>query len=174
MKVIDLSTQLYTGMKIFPGDPEVKVEVVHTYNQNTWELRQLSMGSHTGSHVDAYSHMHKDKETLDDIPIERFFGKAQVVDDTIDWPKETGLFFIEEVGLEVFNRIIELNPKFVGGNIREELERALLGKRIITYTRLINLELIPKGETFMFYGLPLKIKSGDGSPVRAIAILEEE
>ena len=174
MRVIDLSTPIYAGMKVFPGDPEVKIEVVHTYNENTWELRQLSMGSHTGSHVDAYSHMHKDKETLDHIPIERFFGQAQVVDDSIDWPKETGLFFIEEVGLEVFNRIIELNPKFVGGNIREELERALLGKRIITYTRLINLELIPKGETFMFYGLPLKIKSGDGSPVRAIAILEEK
>lgn len=34
------------------------------------------MGSHTGTHVDAYSHMHKGKETLDEIPLERFFGKA--------------------------------------------------------------------------------------------------
>ena len=50
------------------------------------------MGSHTGTHVDAYSHMHEGKETLDEIPIERFFGKAQVVGTHQDWPKEVGLF----------------------------------------------------------------------------------
>lgn len=173
MKVIDLSAPLYTDMDVFPGDPEVRIEVVHTYKENTWELRHLNMGSHTGTHVDAYSHMHEGKETLDEIPIERFFGKAQVVELCQDLPRELGLFFIEEVGIEEINKIIDLNPGFVGGNITEALERALLGKGIITYTRLINLELIPKGKTFMFYGLPLRIKSSDGSPVRAIAIIED-
>lgn len=172
MKVIDLSIPLYTGMDVFVGDPEVKINVVHTYEKNTWKLRHLSMGSHTGTHVDAYSHMHEGKETLDEIPIERFFGKAQVVGTYQDWPKEVGLFFIEEMGIEKVNEIVDLNPGFVGGNITEDLERALLGRGIITYTRLINLELIPKGKIFMFYGLPLRIKSGDGSPVRAIAIIE--
>lgn len=57
------------------------------------------------------------------------------------------------------------------GNITEDLERELLGSGIITYTRLINLELIPKEKTFIFYGLPLRIKSGDGSPVRVIAVI---
>lgn len=172
MKVIDLSIPLYTGMDVFPGDPEVKIDVVHTYERDTWELRNLSMGSHTGTHVDAYSHMHEGKDNLDKIPIERFFGKAQVVKLSEDWPKEVGLFFIEEMGIKELNRIINANPGFIGGNITEDLERALLGKEIITYTRLINLKLIPKGKIFMFYGLPLKIKSGDGSPVRAIAIIE--
>lgn len=172
MRVIDLSILLYTDMDVFPGDPEVKIDVVHTYERDTWEIRNLNMGSHTGTHVDAYSHMHEGKKTLDEIPIERFFGKAQVVELCQDWPKEIGLFFIEEIGIGELNRIIDANPGFVGGNITEDLERALLGKEIITYTRLINMNLIPKGKTFMFYGLPLKIKSGDGSPVRAIAIIE--
>lgn len=173
MKVIDLSVALYTGMKVFPGDPEVKIEVVDTYDKDTWLLRSINMGSHTGTHVDAYSHMHKNKETLDEIPIESFFGQAQVVELSQDWPREIGLFFIEEVGIEAKDRIINLNPRFIGGNITEDLERALLGNGIITYTRLINLELIPQEKTFMFYGLPLKIKSGDGSPVRAIAMIED-
>ena len=172
MKVIDLSMPLYTGMDVFQGDPEVEIDVVHTYERHTWELRRLNMGSHTGTHVDAFSHMHEGKQTLDEIPIERFFGKAQVVEVCQDWPKEVGLFFIEEIGIEELDRIIDSNPGFVGGNIPEDLERALLGKEIITYTSLINLELIPKGKKFMFYGLPLKIKFGDGSPVRAIAIIE--
>lgn len=55
----------------------------------------------------------------------------------------------------------------------EALERALLGTGIITYTDLVNLDQIPLGEPFTFYGLPLKLKEGDGSPVRAIAVLEE-
>lgn len=173
MKVIDLSMSIYTNMEVFSGDPQVKIDVVHTYEKNTWELRDISMGSHTGTHVDAYSHMHEDKETLDQIPIDRFFGKAQVVGLCESWPKEMGLFFIEDVGIDELNRIIDLNPGFVGGNISEDLERALLGNDIITYTGLVNLELIPKGKTFMFYGLPLKIKDGDGSPVRAIGIVQD-
>lgn len=174
MKIIDLSTLIYTDMEIFPGDPDVKINLVHTYKKNSWELRQLSMGSHTGTHVDAFSHMHEGKESLDKIPIERFCGKGQVVDPSDHWPTDIGLFFIEEIGIEYLERLIIVNPGFVGGNITEELERALLGKNIITYTRLINLELLPPKKSFMFYGLPLKIKEGDGSPVRAIAILEDE
>lgn len=173
MKIIDLSVELYTDMDVFPGDPQVEINVEHTHEKNTWELRSLNMGSHTGTHVDAYSHMHKASSSLDDIPIKRFFGKAQVVELSQDWPKEIGLFFIEEIGLEYLNKILHSNPGFVGGNIREDLQRILLEKEIITYTGLINLELISKGKIFMFYGLPLKIKSGDGSPVRAIAIIEE-
>ncbi len=68
MKVIDLSKSLYTGMDVFEGDPRVKIDVVHTYEKDTWELRNLSMGTHTGTHVDAYSHMHQGKETLRETP----------------------------------------------------------------------------------------------------------
>lgn len=174
MKVIDLSMPLYTGMDVFSGDPEVEIDVVDTYEKDTWELRHFSMGSHTGTHVDAYSHMHEGKKSLDEIAIERFFGKAKVVGLCEEWPKEVGLFFIEDVGIGELDRIVDANPGFVGGNISEDLERALLAREILTYTGLINLELIAKEEEFAFYGLPLRIKSGDGSPVRAIAIIENQ
>jgi len=82
-----------SDMEVFPGDPEVKIDVIHTHEKDSWELRHISMGSHTGTHVDAYSHMHKNRETLDEIPIERFFGKAQVVELSKSWPRKTGLFF---------------------------------------------------------------------------------
>ncbi|MED4601344.1 cyclase family protein [Paenibacillus validus] len=175
MKIIDLSVPLYTGMPVFPGDPEVRVAVVQTYETHAWELRQLILGSHTGTHVDAFSHMHAGLETLDEIPLERFFGRARVVDPRQpDWPRDRGLLFIDEVGIEAAGKIIGLNPGFAGGNLTEELERALLGERIITYTDLIHLDRLPKETDFMFFGVPLKIKGGDGSPVRAFAILEDE
>ncbi|WP_254611184.1 cyclase family protein [Paenibacillus sp. JMULE4] len=59
MRVIDLSETIMDGMTVYPGDPEVKVEVVHTREEHTWELRQLTLGTHTGTHVDAFSHMHQ-------------------------------------------------------------------------------------------------------------------
>ena len=174
MKIIDLSMPLYTNMAVYPGDPEVEIELVHSYESDNWNLSEIKMGTHTGTHVDAFSHMHKGKESLDDIPLNRFFGKAKIVNNSQNWPPNIGLLFIKEIGIEELEKIIISNPGFVGGNITEELERALLGRNIITYTGLVNLELIPKDRQFMFYGLPLKIQSGDGSPVRAIAIIENE
>ena len=174
MKIIDLSTALYSNMPVYPGDPDVKIEPVHTYESNNWNLSEIKMGTHTGTHVDAFSHMHKGKESLDEIPLERFFGKAQVVNNSKKWPSRIGLLFNREIGIEELDKILVSNPGFVGGKLTQELERALLGKTIIPYNGLVNLELIPEGRQFMFYGLPLKIQSGDGSPVRAIAIIEDE
>lgn len=174
MRVIDLSEPIFHKMPVYPGDPEVKVEVIHSYEKHTWELRQLTLGTHTGTHVDAFSHMHKQGETIDEIPIERFFGTSQVVSLVSEWPENKGLFFIEEIGIEWFERVHQSRPTFVGGKISEDLERALLANGIITYTNLVHLELLPLGVDFMFYGFPLHIKQGDGSPVRAVAILDQE
>ena len=173
MKVIDLSLPIYSGMPVFPGDPEVVIDRIHTHEKDSWELRKISMGSHTGTHVDAFSHMHNSLASLSEIPLERFFGEAQVVSLPTEWPIDSGLFFIEEIVLDFLDKLLASKPTFVGGEISEDLERALLKNQIITYTNLVNLNQIPMGKTFMFYGLPLNIQAGDGSPVRAMAILEE-
>ncbi|WP_317890818.1 cyclase family protein [Paenibacillus arenilitoris] len=170
--MIDLSLRIAEGMPVYPGDPEVKVKVAHTYESHNWELRQLSIGTHTGTHVDAPSHMHPGAATLDELPLERFFGVSRVVrveDPT--WPEGRGLFFAESVGTECFDRLALLRPAFVGGELSEELERALLGIGIVTYTGLQGLDRLPVGADFMFYGFPLRIAFGDGSPVRAVAVI---
>ena len=172
MIIIDLSQLIYDNMDVYDGDPPVKIEKIHEYEEKTWQLSNISMGSHTGTHVDAFSHMHPSKETLEDIPIERFFGTAQVVDVNDKYPKNIGLFFIEKVSITQLERILQAKPALIGGEIDEDLERALLDNNILTYTNLVNLELIPKKTNFMFFGLPLNIKEGDGSPVRAIAIID--
>lgn len=172
MPVIDLSLPLYSGMPVYPGDPEVTIEVAHTLEQHTWELRRLTLGSHTGTHVDAFSHMHAGGKTLEDIPLHRFFGKAVIMSPHLPFPAGVGLFFGEEVGDEIFERLIAVRPPFVGGFISEALQRALLKEEIVTYTDLANLDLLPRNTPFMFYGFPLRITQGDGSPVRAVAVVE--
>lgn len=176
MRWLDLSMPLVDGMPVYPGDPEVSIEVAHTHEANAWELRRLMLGSHTGTHVDAPSHMHPGAASLTELPVERFCGRARVVrvDAPDEWPKERGLFFAEPAGIACAERLLELAPPFVGGELSEDLEQALLGQGILTYTDLFGLERIPPGVDFTFFGFPLRIEGGDGSPVRAVALLEDE
>ncbi len=50
-----------------------------------------------------------------------------------------------------------------------ETEKLLLREGIISFEGLVHIDKLPKDKEFMFYGVPLKIKNGDGSPVRAFA-----
>ncbi|NLE19337.1 MAG: cyclase family protein [Clostridiales bacterium] len=50
----------------------------------------------------------------------------------------------------------------------------LLGKGIIIVEGLTNLEALPVDKPFHFFSMPLKLQGRDGSPVRAIAILDGE
>lgn len=173
MEIIDLSLPIYSGMDVYPGDPKVLIEVAHTYEDKTWLLRKISFGSHTGTHVDAFSHMDKKGKTLDDIPLNSFFGRSYAVKTTDPLPRHAGLIFKDTPDIPLLRAIVAAKPIFVGSEeITIPLQRALLQKGIITFTGLANLHLLPENKSFMFYGFPLKIKEGDGSPVRAVAILD--
>ncbi len=171
MKIIDLSRPIYEGMPVFPGDPEVKIQTLGAAESENGLVRRISLGSHTGTHVDAFAHMHPDGRALDDIPLERFFGPAQAVRPHQLLPPRVGLIFVEAPAAEDSDRIAEAVPPFVAGDLPAELERSLLDRQILTYTDLVNLDQLPEGIEFTFYGLPLPIEGGDGSPVRAVAII---
>ncbi len=173
MKIVDLSQPIYSGMKVYPGDPRVEVTEAGRYEVEGWVLQTITMGTHTGTHVDAFSHMDESGESLDHIPLDRFFGPARLVVPGRSIPKKVGLIFHKDPGINFLESILAAGPPFVAGPISESLQRALLEKKIVTYTDLVNLDRLPKDREFMFYGFPLKIKNGDGSPVRAVAIIED-
>ena len=172
MKIIDLSMDIYDGMDVFEGDPHVSIQTVHGYQSHSWRLSELRMGSHTGTHVDAFSHMHEHMDSLSDIPLTRFIGEAQKVDTHGDLPDNIGLIFEDYTDIDILEKILDKQPNFVAGNISEDLERELLKHQIVSYTNLVNLNQLPYFKSFTFIGLPLKIREGDGSPVRAVAILD--
>lgn len=173
MRIVDLSRPLRSGMDVFEGDPPVRISVVRTRDEDGWELREICMGSHTGTHCDAPSHMHAAAATLDDIPLARFCGPAVAVRTTdASYPNGgVGFIFVDHVSEAAVPSILAARPNFVGGDLSEEAERALLQSGCVTYTDLANLDALPSGEMFHFYGFPLRIEGGDGSPVRAVAIL---
>ena len=57
-------------------------------------------------------------------------------------------------------------------NVRDEAHHMLLGNETLIVEYLCNLNSLPKEEAFYSF-LPLKILEADGSPIRAVAMLEE-
>lgn len=83
------------------------------------------------------------------------------------------IFRDQNIDQEIANKIKEAKPHFVGLSdsyeFDEEIEKDFLKEDIMLFERLTNLDQLPK--EFMFYAMPLKIKDGDGSPVRAFAVV---
>ncbi|KAJ7725075.1 putative cyclase [Mycena metata] len=53
-----------------------------------YSVRSLSMGSHTGTHVDAPSHFFAQGKSIEQIPLETFIGPILLVDVTNKSPRE--------------------------------------------------------------------------------------
>lgn len=173
MGVIDLSMELYSGMPVFPGDPDVKIEPIFHYEIDQWNMRRIEMNTHDATHVNVPIHATKNGKTLDNYSLDNFIGEAvkyECDDDIIAW---VGLIFDTiDINSEIAERIVRVRPKFIALPARFEfdleIERDLLEAGIISFERLVNTEKLPK--RFFFHGAPLNIKEGDGSPVRAYAI----
>lgn len=80
MRLIDLSVPLGTGMPVYPGDPEVDIRPALTAAEDGVNVLHLRMGSQSGTHVDAPSHVEDGWPALDELPLDRFDGPAHVVD----------------------------------------------------------------------------------------------
>ncbi|KAJ6497487.1 putative cyclase [Mycena sanguinolenta] len=79
MQVVDLSHSLKPGMQIYPGDPVFCCSCAATIEADGFAVLALSMGSHTGTHVDAPSHYIVGGKTIDQIPLSTFIGRALVI-----------------------------------------------------------------------------------------------
>lgn len=76
-RLVDLSRLLETGMPVFPGDPPV--ELAPAGAEPPWQVTRLSLGTHSGTHIDAASHYMLAGRTIDEYPLERFVLDAYVV-----------------------------------------------------------------------------------------------
>lgn len=173
MKIIDLSLPIESGMPVFPGDPEVEIEQVLNLAEHGWNMSRLHMNSHDGTHVNVPFHAIASGKNLDDYNLAAFFGPAVIYKPGMNFNSDTGVIFVtENIDWEIAKRLVETPAKFVGlaaeFEFDVEIEKYLLEQEILSYERLANTKELPA--EFMFYGLPLSFKGGDGSPVRALAI----
>ena len=67
-------------MPIYPGDPSPSFENYSTLQKDGVNLTKITMGSHTGTHLDAPRHFIPDGIGIDRIPPEKLIGEAYVAD----------------------------------------------------------------------------------------------
>ena len=79
-KLIDLSHPLAHGQLNFPFDPKISVLVHNTIASIGYNMTQISMATHQGTHLDVPYHFYDDGKTVDQMPLDRFYGPAALVD----------------------------------------------------------------------------------------------
>ncbi len=82
MKIFDVSIPLSNKTVVYPGNVPLSIDVHHEMPEHATHLSKITMGSHTGTHVDAPSHAVRDGLSLDDIALETFVGPCRVLDCT--------------------------------------------------------------------------------------------
>lgn len=76
MKFIDLSHPLVHGQANFPMDPKLSIVPHSTTQTLKYAMTQVSMATHQGTHLDAMSHFVDGGKTVDQMPLDWFFGEA--------------------------------------------------------------------------------------------------
>ncbi|WP_110928530.1 cyclase family protein [Bacillus massiliglaciei] len=79
-KIVDLSIPITAATPVYPGDPKPAVKQAAAIDQDGYNVSQLIVGSHTGTHVDAPFHFKSDGLKMDELPLTQFMGRGQVFD----------------------------------------------------------------------------------------------
>jgi arylformamidase len=78
---VDLSMPLRPGMPAFPNDPAFRVTPTTRLDRgDPYDLSELTLGSHTGTHVDPPRHFRRDGLAVDRLDLDALNGRCVVLD----------------------------------------------------------------------------------------------
>ncbi len=192
MKIYDISQEL-TGCAVYPGDKAPEKELVSDMTKgDLYNLTNISMCTHNGTHIDAPVHFIKDGNGVDDIPMEKFIGPCYVIchngdftaqhvktlieDNLGDFPKRILISGNATVTADAAKALAD-NEIYLLGNESQtvgpelspmEVHKILLAKDVVLLEGL-RLSGIKQGEYFLC-AAPINIAGSDGAPCRAVLI----
>lgn len=77
---IDVSVPLRNGMVHWPGDPPFERQLIQDQKKgDVCTVSKLTMGAHTGTHMDAPRHFVKGTQGIDEVPLDAVIGPARVI-----------------------------------------------------------------------------------------------
>ena len=187
MKIIDITQELFT-CNVYPGDRPPIFERVKTIEHDKYNLTNISICAHNGTHIDAPNHFIKDGKAIHELGLSLFYGECTVVEfsGTIGKSEiETVLVSCKErllikgkcqlsdnaaVLIANFHiRLIGVESQSIGDADHPlRVHVILLEKEIIPLEGLNLSDVIP-GE-YILSAFPLCLHGSDGSPVRAVLI----
>jgi arylformamidase len=78
---IDVSVSLHSGMVHWPDNPPVRIEqALSIEHGGVANVSEISMGAHTGTHMDGPIHFVQGGKGLDEMPLTATIGRARVIE----------------------------------------------------------------------------------------------
>ena len=183
MKIIDITQELFS-CNVYPGDRKPGFERVKQMPGASYQLTNISLCAHNGTHVDAPLHFIADGQAVDELALNIFCGRCLVAEylDTATMiaicRREERLLLKEnaEITPAIASSIARTKLRLLGvesqsiGPMRESMEvhRILLSAGIVLLEGLDLLHAPPGHYTLAAF--PLKLGGCEGAPVRAVLI----
>jgi arylformamidase len=79
-QIIDITVGISRNTPVYPGDPQPVINVVSSIDYDGYAVSRVTFGTHTGTHVDAPSHILRKGLTVDRLPLSSLIGRAVVLD----------------------------------------------------------------------------------------------
>ena len=87
-RIVDLSLEIYHQAPTFNTDPKCEILVHHTIESMGYNITQIIMSTHQGTHLDAPFHFLNKGRTVDKLDLNKCVGDALVIDLSNKKPKD--------------------------------------------------------------------------------------
>ena len=190
MKIHDISKDLLTA-PVYPGDPEPSLRHLRQMAfGDAYNLSELTMCLHTGTHLDAPLHFLPDGADIAALPLSDVVGECTVAEldgpilgaDAEDllprirggrllikgdaWLTPSAAFVLSELKL-IGTELASVAPPEVVASVH----RQLLGEGTLLLENLDLSDVTPG--TYFLVAAPVKIEGAEGAPVRAFLFEKE-
>lgn len=193
MQIIDISRDI-TKCELYPGDPEVRLEVVSALsNGDSCNLSAIYTGLHNGTHADAPLHFIDGADSIEKADLSVYIGECYVIEvpegpitgEYVDnhFPhgakrvlvKGGGKAWFMQSGAEevAFNgiRLIGTDSLSVGIHGNQTGPHVSLLRENVVILENLDLCNVKPGKYFLL-AQPLKIGGAEAAPVRAVLLAD--
>ena len=78
---LDVSVPIYSGMVHYPDNPSIEIDrLLDVGKGDICTISRITMGSHTGTHIDAPIHFLPGGSGAEKVPLENLIGPARVIE----------------------------------------------------------------------------------------------
>jgi arylformamidase len=119
MKIYDVSVAIHPKMQAYPGDPRFRAKSLKSLEKgDPYSLSKIMMSNHTGTHVDAPSHMIPAGLSVTELPLDVMNGRSRVVHihhrEKIDVPELKQLILMDDFRIlfKTRNSLLWSNHKY--------------------------------------------------------------
>ncbi|HIQ99721.1 MAG TPA: cyclase family protein [Candidatus Scybalocola faecavium] len=122
--MIDITYPLDEHLLIYPGDPVYKAEWFLSMDKgDSCNVTNLTLGCHTGTHVDAPLHFLQGGKSLDEMDLDRLNGPVRVIEYFPETPGDISEAFLKKCHIQPGERVIfktQNSCRFAGKNLLED------------------------------------------------------